>query len=230
VLTDANTIPFRAVAGDGFVGGQLSGEGFRVTTYPKHDYQLEPNGHIWEYIVWDRCKVPPLLGDVCPEADVMAVAADTGTSGAPLTMPLWSHAFPVAVVPGKHSFQPWIRTDASRNIVNIAYYSNSLDSLFNHRPKMVTRQIPLCTPSIATGCLSLTPAATDVFTTPDEPQADNIFFEFGPGFGDYQGVAARGTAPGASRSYFGYTANFRTGLTEGIAVPDEDNYITSFTY
>ena len=121
---------------------------------------------------------------------------------------------------------PWIRTDASRNIVNIAYYSNFADS-FNHRPVVVTKQILPCTPT-ATGCPLGLPS--NVFTTLDEPQADNQFFVFGPGFGDYQGVAARGTGPGASRSYFGYTANFRMGLTEGIAVPDEDNYINQFSY
>jgi hypothetical protein len=134
----------------------------------------------------------------------------------------------VAVSAGKHQFQPWIRTDASRNIVNIAYYSNILDS-FNHRPKMLTKQIPQCTPTLATGCpLGL---ASDVFSSIDEPQADNVFFEFGPGFGDYHGVAARGTGVGASRSYFGYTANFRIGTTDGVVpMNDEDNYINQFSY
>jgi len=222
VLTDANTIPRASVP-------TLSGEGFRVSTYPKHDYQVALNGHVWEYIVWDRCKVPPIFGVACPDSDVLAVAADTGTLGGSIAAPTWSHVFAVAATPGKHDFQPWIRTDGSRNIVNIAYYSNFGDT-YNHRPVMVYRQIPPCTPTLATGCLTSIGLATDVFTSVDEPQGDNVSFLFEPGFGDYQGVAARGTGPGASRSYFGYTANFRVGLTEGIAVPDEDNYISSFTY
>ena len=219
VLADANAIPQTDFP--------LSGEGFRIATYPKNDYQVETNQHIWQYIVWDRCKVPLLFSATCPDSDVIAVAADTGVAGSPILAPAWSRAFAVANASGKHEFMPWIRTDASRNIINIMYYNNVSDAFnFNHRPVVSLRQILPC-PGTA-HCIPGGPFT--VTTTPDEPQGDNVYFQFDPGFGDYQGVAARGTATGASRAYVGYTANYRLGLTEGLSVVDEDNYISQATY
>jgi hypothetical protein len=218
ILTDTNAIPF----GD----HPLSGEGFRVSTYPKNDYQVETNSHIWQYVVWDRCKIPLLFGATCPDSDVYAIAADTGVAGTPIAAPTWSHAFAVANVSGAHEFMPWIRTDASRNIINIVYYTNASDTAYNHRPVVNLKQILPCA-GTAPCAVSAVSAIT---TTPDEPQADNLFFQFAPGFGDYLGLASRGTATGASRAFVGFTANYRLGTTQGISEADEDNYITSATY
>ena len=105
-------------------------------------------------------------------------------------------------------------------------YYNNISDAFNHKPVVSLRQILPC-PGTA-HCIPGGPFT--VTTTPDEPQGDNVYFQFDPGFGDYQGVAARGTATGASRAYIGYTANYRLGLTEGLSVADEDNYISQATY
>ena len=65
-------------------------------------------------MVWDRCKVPLLalgLVGTCPDADVVM----KGSNNNGLT---WS-ALANVNVSNQDQFFPWIRTDRSRNIVNI---------------------------------------------------------------------------------------------------------------
>ncbi len=219
IVSDATALPF---------GGVMATEGFRIATYPKHDTLINTaTGHFNTYVVWDRCHVSaPFFGFFCPDSDVLGIAADTGTfGGAPTAAPTWTPAFAIANSTGSHEFMPWLRTDVSRNILNITYYTTA-GEFPKHRVVYKLQQIVGCA-SLPCPLGSLESATTVL----DEPQGDGLFFGFGPGFGDYHGVAARGNGvAGASRAYMALTGNSRTGTYNGDPAPQEDNYLTALSY
>jgi hypothetical protein len=130
-------------------GGFLGAHGFPIATYPKHDHRADTNG-TETYVVWDRCKVAPISSGlandacVCPDADVVLKASRN--NGA-----TWSSVTGVNTGT-QDQFLPAIRTDRSRNIVNIAYYSSNADATFQHRVRLILHHInpgsatpdPLC--------------------------------------------------------------------------------------
>ncbi len=196
----------------------LSAEDFRIATYPKHDHRLDGTG-TETYIVWDRCKVPLFLG-ICPDADVvMKVSVNNGVT--------WSGLIGVGAtgIAVNDQFFPWIKTDRSRNIVNIVYYSSAGDPTFQHRVQMVLNHIN------PDGVLNFNAISdTHVLTTLlNDPDGDPVLG--GSFFGDYIGVAARGTgADGASRAYAGYTYNDTNKNCGGVLCPQQDNKVQELDY
>ena len=198
--------------GGGLGNGSLAAAQFAIGTFVSHDHRQDANG-VETYVVWDRCKVPLIQGgDVCPDADiVLAASNDNGKT--------WRFGN-VDTAPGDQ-YMPWIRTDASTNIVNIAYYSTEGDSL-HHRPRVLLRQIlpgpstpdPVTSPQILT-------------TVPMEPAGD---FFLGDSFiGSYIGVAARGT-PAGSRAYVHYMHNIVNGIYNGVPAPEQNNHVSRVDY
>jgi hypothetical protein len=194
-------------------GGFLAAQDFRIATYPKHDHQVGGSG-IETYVVWDRCKVPLFLGFVCPDADVVLAASnDDGATWSPMD---------VNTDP-KDQFFPWVKTDRSTNIVNISYYTAEGD-FFGHRVQVVLNHI-LPGPN--------TPNPIDdthiLTTLLDETSADPVLGGFF--FGDYIGLAARGTGiAGACRAYAHFTYNTRLGVYNGVPNPQQDNNLSRLDY
>lgn len=196
-------------------GTGMEGASFRIATYPKHDERMDSSGAIQTVVVWDRCKVGPILfgsaflGPACPDADVFfSTTSNDGST--------WSTPSSVAST-SQNEFFPWIKTDVSKNITNIVYYS-SVDSV-HHRLQLFMKQIT------AAGLSS----AFALTTVPDEPDDDPIIG--GTIFGDYIGLAARGTSvTGQSRAYPSFTYNTRLGTYGGIHVGQQDNFLSMETY
>lgn len=219
VFTDTQPIVYSGV------GGSLGAQHFRIETYPKHDHRRDANG-VETYIVWDHCKKPLIdlfVSFVCPDADVvMAASTNNGVS--------WSA--PAGVNTGlDDQFFPWIRTDRSRNVVNIVYYNSNPDPTFQHRVRVELKHINPggATPDPITD--------THVITTLlNEPDADILVSAFGgvffqPEFGDYIGVAARGNgADGGSRAYPHFTYNNYQATYNGASVPNSNNHLSRLNY
>jgi hypothetical protein len=193
----------------------LGAEDFRVATYPTHDHRMDSNG-TETYVAWSHCKVPGIFGFVCPDADVVMAASNN--NGA-----TWS---PVASVNSgsDDQFMPWVKTDRSQNVVNLLYYSNSSDSGNQHRVQVRLAQIfpGASTPDVITKTNILT-------TTLNEPAGDPFLGGFF--FGDYIGLAARGTgSAGGSHAHVGYTANYFKGSYAGALAPQQDNWHNRVSY
>lgn len=197
--------------------GALGAQDFRILTYPKHDHRTDSDG-VETYMVWDRCKVDLIDGYFCPDADVFMKASNN--NGA-----TWSSMKSVNAG-AEDQFFPWIRTDRARNIVNIAYYNSAADPTFQHRVRISLSHI---VPG------SATPDPVDdthaVTTLLNEPTADMLYGFVVPQFGDYIGVAARGTGTdGGSRAYVHFTYNNRQGTYNGISVPNQNNHLARLNY
>lgn len=193
-------------------GGSLAAEDFRIATYPKHDHRLNADGSTQTFVVWDRCKTP-LFSGTCPDADIMMkTSSNNGAT--------WSALIPVAAA-GNDQFFPWVKSDASQKVVNINYYDNLSDPTFQHRVQLKMTQILPGTTVVT--------APTTITTLLDDPAGDPVLG--GTFFGDYIGLAARGTgAAGASRAYSGFTYNERQGTYNGAAAPQQDNHIGLANY
>jgi hypothetical protein len=122
---DPNGAPSRPICGtpvlvqDEFQPPAQATNHFLVRANPHHDHRVDANG-TETYYVWSRCKVPPSVTSIviCPDQDVvMKVSKDNGLT--------WSAIICVACEP-EDQFIPAIRTDASRNIVSIVYYSSCI--------------------------------------------------------------------------------------------------------
>jgi len=215
VHNETQPLPF------GGVGGVLVAQGFRIATYPKHDHRVDGAG-TETYVVWDRCKVPLLalgLVGTCPDADVVM----KGSNNNGLT---WS-ALANVNVSNQDQFFPWIRTDRSRNIVNIDYYTSQADSTFQHKVQVYLNHIN------PDGVLDAPDPITDAHimtTSLDDPSSDPVLG--GSFFGDYIGVAARGNGQdGASRAYAGYTYNeVQKSCGAGVTCPQQDNHLQRLDY
>lgn len=201
-------------------GGFLGAQDFRIATYPKHDHRRDGGG-TETYVVWDRCKVPPIFAFLCPDADVVMKGTTTNT---------WTlaqaAAAPIAVnISVQDQFFPWIETDHSRNIVNIVYYDSQPDPTFQHRVVVPLNHINT-DGVLNTNLISDTHSITTVLNDPSSDLLLGGFF-----FGDYISVAARGTgAAGASRAYAHFTYNDVNKNCGGVSCPQQDNKIGRFNY
>jgi hypothetical protein len=112
---------------------------------------------------------------------------------------------------------PWVKTDHSRDIINIAYLSSQLD-IYGHRLEMVNVQIDA-------GTYKSNPPIFASAAT--EPNADYFLGPFF--FGDYIGLAARGNRTG-SRAYVGFTGTIFKGIVQGRTVPGQNNLMSAVDY
>ena len=214
ITTESQILPYNPFGGQPGLG---AGE-FVIRTFPKHTHRQDTNG-IETYVVWDRCKVSTSVTypgvtftNVCGDADLkMAASNNNGQT--------WTVA---AVDVGvQDDFQPWIGTDTSTNIVNIAYYSTQGDAL-QHRAKVLLRQIlpgsstpdPVGPPQTIT-TVGLDPAA--------DPFLQGIYI------GDYIGISAR-AASGKSRAYIHYTHSAVMGIYKAARDPEQNNHLSRFDY
>ena len=182
---------------------------FPVTS-PKHAHRVDA-GVTQTFVVWNRCKVTGSF--LCPDSDVaMKFSTNNGASWSPLT----------AVDTGPDDqFLPAISTDVSRQTVNIAYFNNHIDPIFQHLVLVDLVQIP-------TGTTTPT-APINITTTPDDLTTGAL----GLSFESFEsiGLAVKGTGSlGASRIYDSYSYNLRFGSYNGIPGPQQDNYLSSFRY
>jgi hypothetical protein len=195
-------------------GGFLAAQSFPVATYPQHAHRVDSNG-TETYVVWDRCKVAPIGGFVCPDADVvMKASRSNGTN--------WSGVSDVHTGV-QDQFLPAVRTDSSRNIINIAHYSSSQDTTFQRRLRVILHHI-------LPGGGTPDPLDSHTVTTlMDDPSGDPQLR--GAQFTDYLGLAARGTgADGQSRAYVHHTAHNVQGTYGGIPVPESNNHLSRLDY
>jgi hypothetical protein len=198
--------------GGGLGNGSLATTGFTFATFPKHDHRQDQNG-VETYVVWDRCKVGLIAGGgICPDADVALAASNNNGQ-------TWTFG-KVDTKAGDQYF-PWIVTDVFTNIINVAYYSTTGDSM-NHRAKVVLAQISPgpATPDPVSKVQTLT-------TTGMEPSAD--FFLRDTFIGNRIGVSARGTSIG-SRAYVHYMHNAVNGIYNGASAPEQNNHMSEFSY
>lgn len=196
-------------------GGALGAQDFRIATYPKHDHVVI-GGKARTVVVWDRCKVGLFLGSTCVDADVvMKQSANGGAT--------WPGGINPVNTSAQDQFFPWIKTDRSRRIVNIIYYSSQNDSPFQHRVQVFLNHL-------TNAAFPLTVADTHVLTKlRDDPSGDPLLG--GLFFGDYIGVAARGTGkPTESRAYTHFTFNNIQGNYNGILAPEQNNHMSRVAY
>ncbi len=194
--------------------GLLAAQDFDIATYPKHDHRVDANG-TETYVVWDRCKVALLDGRICPDADVVMKASNNNGS-------TWS-ALTCVSCAAQDQFFPWIRTDRSRHIVNIAYLSSGGDATFHHRlaPFLV---------HINPGGATPDPVEPHQLVTLQNDPSGNPFHARA-GFSDHVGVAARGTGvDGQSRAYIHSTFNNIQGTYNGVQAPEPNNHLSRFDY
>jgi len=203
-------------------GGSLEADYYRVNTYPTHDYRIK-DGIYEEFLAWSRCKTDPytIVGSaypvlflVCSDADVVLTWSQTDETGSPLgwapVAPLNDHE--------KDQVMPWVKTDHSREVVNVAYLSAEKDP-FGHRLIMMENQIPAASYS------PYRPIA--ITTVPTEPFEDRVLF--GAFIGDYIGMATK-KDDDFVRAYFGSTSQFFKGAVNGVPAIDQDNVIIRLDY
>ncbi|HYL16786.1 MAG TPA: hypothetical protein VEV41_27375 [Terriglobales bacterium] len=207
-------------------GGVLASNLFRVTTYPTHDNRDDSRG-TRTYVVWAGCNQAPTnftlaFEFVCPNADLRyAFANTTGNPAAPT----WKGPFTFDASAGDQ-IMPWVRTDATRGIVNVAYYTGADDPLYRHKYRATMRQISpgsdTPSPPNLTAILSVDPSGDFNF--------QNLFI------GDYIGVAGRAIAGGASNAYVAFTYNNDPGVlpndagTAATVLTEENNHLTIVKY
>ncbi len=215
ILSEKQAIPFSAFDPQ----GPLEANKFVLHTFPKHIHRQDSNG-TETYVVWDRCKVStavpyPGLTFVgkCPDADIlMAASSDNGQT--------WH--FGVLDAAAEHQFQPWITTDRTTNVVRVAYYTSTADSLFEHRARVVVRGI------LPGNSTPDPPTAAQVVTSlPLEPNADPVMQ--GIFIGHYIGLSVR-TSPSGTRAYVHYTHTAVPGTYNGISDPEENNHLSRIDY
>ena len=188
-----------------------------VETDPKHEHRIDSNG-VETYVIWEHCKVPipspPSVG--CPDTDlVMKASRDDGVT--------WSRMVCVDCS-YQHQHLGGIRTDRSRNIVNVAYYSSKQDTVFQNRLQVTLAQIDrgTGTPDPVVAALQVTEMLTD-------PRADATCPSCSPS--PVMGVMARGSgAMGESRAYVHFTFNNIQGIYNGIKMPDANNHLGRVDY
>jgi hypothetical protein len=217
VVTEEQPLYF---SGNTFIA-TLAANTFRVSTYPTHD--VRKNGNLYEeFIVWSRCKSNPLVlmgkyyFDVtCSDADLVMTWAPTDSAGRPL---VWASVTPFDA--REHDqIMPWVRTDHSRNLINVAYLTSRHDT-YGHRLQTAVAQIEPGRYERSQKEIVLNPVAS-------EPNADDLLGSLF--FGDYIGMASRGNGMN-SRSYVGFTGTSYRGNVQGIMVPGQNNLISETDY
>lgn len=201
----------------------LAANSFRVGTYPVHTQRTVTINNVPQnqaFVTWARCATPTLQTPsgslasfyACANADIMA-ALSTNNGGS------WTVPFAIANSL-QNTFFPWIGTDPSTKMVNIAYYSDNGEG-FKHRLLVQLSQIPASaiTPNPA---INIDAALTDPAA---DPYLGDTFY------GDYIGLSANGTGvAGQSKLYVGYTSNFRVGNYSGANSPQQDNFMSLVNY
>jgi hypothetical protein len=184
-------------------------------TFPKHATQVQSNGSMRTFLVYDDCKNPFQYGNppvtVCLNSEVMLTSSTNGHN--------WSKPASIDTSSGHH-FYPAITTDSSTGTVHMAYYTTAGD-FFNHSVRVFRNTIPrggsLGTPQQLTKVpdpIDNTPAATALV------QPDYSF-----------GLRARGTgAAGQSRLYSLFDSTVVSGSYEGKPVPEMNDHVSVVSY
>ena len=124
------------------------------------------------------------------------------------------------VSPASHDqVMPWVKTDSSRNIINIAYLSSEAD-LDGHLLQVMRTEIdpPATTPNGSFQTITPIPA---------DPAAD--LFLAGGFIGDYIGLAVQGDGSN-SRAYFGFTGELYEGIAMQVSNPEQNNLLSALDY
>jgi len=185
---------------------------FPTATFPVHDYRVNGN-HVEEFVAWARCKVDPyywvgvLPFQNCVDADVVFTWSVSDAAGVPLG---W--APPVLVDERRRNqIMPALRTDQSRNTIELVYLSASQDA-YNERYLVAQREIAPGT--YAPGTL------TNLISVPIESNADAFMPQF---VGNSLGLSARG-----GRNYVSFTGEAYEGLIHETLTPGHNNLLLKF--
>ena len=193
----------------------LTAGGLLAVPIPQHDHRQE-GSTIETYVVWARCRAVATL--TCPDTDVVLRASnDNGATWSPLGC---------ADCNLQDQFDPVIRTDRARGIVNIAYYSSQGDPTFQHRTQVMLVHI---NPGAA---LPDPPDRHVITTLLNDLTAGGGLFAFFGFFGTNPiAVAARSLGTdGTSRAYVHHMSNNIQGNYGGIPAPDPNNHVSRLNY
>ena len=197
-----------------FSGPGASPFDFPPASFPVHDYRV--NGDTSEeFVAWARCKVDPyywvggLPFENCVDSDVVFTWSATDAAGAPLG---WATPT-LADERKKHQLMPSLKTDHSRNTIELVYLNASQD-IYNERYLVVRREI---VPG------SYTPgASSNLISVPIEPSADAFLPLF---INDSLGLSSQD-----GRSYVSFTGEAYTGIVRKNVVPGNNNLLLRFDY
>jgi hypothetical protein len=187
-------------------GGFLHANDFRTASYPKSIMPIV-DGERTPYVVWDRCRYR-LQDTICEEPQIrMSSSPDGGTT--------WTK--PRTISAGGDNYFPAISDEVGNPNFVVAYFTNRFDNIFHNR-----QAVEMVTVDNATGHVV---RRQRVATKPrNESEADPILGGFF--IGDYIDVHLLG-----GTAYVAYNANYRRIqlLGEGVAVPQQDNYLTTLS-
>jgi hypothetical protein len=206
---------------------------FALSSGPVHAHRADA-GVTETYLLWERCKVFTQNTN-CPDADI--VMRGSNNNGG-----TWSPILCVACEL-QDQFRPVIRTDPSRNVVSIAYYSTQNDPTFQGRHQVFLAHIPRGGTS-AIDPISDTHTLTTLLNQPwsGTNVGGRFFFPGGalsfvaspalvPTFNNRPGLAVRGTGiVGQSRAYVHFSYHNIQGLYSGAQAPDQNNHLSRFDY
>jgi hypothetical protein len=179
----------------------LHANDFRVATMPKNDVKMV-NGRPRVYVVWEGCRVRPLDDATCEEPAVkLRYSGDLGAS--------WSTTKVLST--GGDNYFPTISANQGGRSLAVAWYTNRFDPVFHNR-----QDVELASVSV-NGHVVRRSRLTRVS---NESEADPTLG--GTFIGDYIEVYAHD-----DRALVAYNANYRSMqlLGEGVAVPQQDNYL-----
>jgi len=203
--------PTRLVATEANPLGILHANDFRVATYPKNEVALTSAGRSPRiFVTWDACTVRP-LDVICEEPVIKLSYSDT--DGA-----TWSS--PAVVSAGGDNYFPTITADHAAGKIVLAWYTNRFDPTFHHR-----QYVDLVTLDVNTGTAGNPRRLT---TVSNEPGADPVLG--GTFIGDYIEAFAQD-----HHVLVHFNANYRPvklldGLSAGLPVPQQDNFLIRTTY
>jgi hypothetical protein len=187
---------------------------FPPATLPVHDHRVNGN-NTEEFVAWSRCKVDPYywVGTLpflnCVDSDVVFTWSVTDSNGVPLG---WAPPM-LADTRKRHQLMPSLKTDPSRNTMELVYLSASEDT-YNERYRVVRSEI--APGSYAPGGLST------LISVPIEPSADAFLPWF---IGDSMGLSA-----GAGRAYVSFTGEAYDGVVRKNLIPGNNNLLRMFSY
>jgi hypothetical protein len=205
IVSELQPIPFAA-------GPGASPTSFPPATFPVHDYRVNGN-NMEEFVAWARCKVDPYfwVGSLpfqnCVDADVLFTWSVTDANGAPLE---W--ALPVLADGARgHQIMPALKTDRSRNTIEMVYLSTSADA-YNERYLAVRREFPpgMYSPDSPRRLISV----------PIEPNADAFLRLF---IGNSLGLSAR-----QGSGYLSFTGEAYEGLVRKTLIPGNNDLVHRF--
>jgi hypothetical protein len=205
IVSEGQPIPF-------FSGPGPSPFDFPPATLPVHDYRVNGN-NTEEFVAWSRCKVDPYywVGVVpflhCVDSDVVFTWSVTDSAGVPLG---WAPPI-LADALKRHQLMPSLKTDSSRNTIELVYLSASKDP-YNERYLVVRREI-------APGAYA--PGGPSTLTSvPIEPSADAFLPLF---LGDSLGLSA-----GGGHAYVSFTGEAYAGAVRKTLIPGSNNLLLKF--